>query len=352
MESFNNRQLAAGQIAELTNGELVGAENIIISGIATLENATENQLSFLGNKLYKQQVLNSKAAVVLVPTDFSASPTTDRAWIKCQDPSAAFSLITSQFIPPAKPPAPGIHRSAVIAESARVQSQVHIGPHVVIDEGVEVGEGSIIEAGSYVGRETNIGSRCRLFPNVTIMERSVIGNNVIIHSGSVIGSDGFGYISSSEGHAKIAQLGIVQIDDDVEIGASVTIDRARFDRTWIKKGVKIDNLVQVGHNVIIGEHSIIISQAGISGSVQIGKGAILAGQAGVAGHLKIGDGAVIMAQAGISADVESGVELMGTPAVPRKQFWRQAANLQKLPELRKRLRKLEREAAEIRDEIK
>ena len=170
---------------------------------------------------------------------------------------------------------------------------------------------------------------------------------MIIHSGSVIGSDGFGYISGADGHKKIPQVGFVQIDDDVEIGANVTIDRARFDRTWIKKGVKIDNLVQIGHNVVVGEYTIIVSQVGISGSVEVGKKVIIAGQVGIPGHVSIGDGAIIMAKSGLFGDAPPGEVLMGIPTVPRKQFWQQTICLQKLPDLVKQVKRLEEQLADL-----
>jgi len=348
MDSDSKKELTAREISKRVQGELVGPGDIVVSGVSTLQQATETDLSFLGNKRYTNQVAASKASIVLVPVDFTSLTDDGRAWIKCSDPSEAFGVITAEYASEPVISSAGIHPSAVIETPELIHSSVHIGAHVVIGKDVEIGENSIVEAGCYVGTESRIGCSCRFFPNTTIRERSVIGNRVIIHSGTVIGSDGFGYIPNPDGHKKIPQVGYVQIDDDVEIGANVTIDRARFDRTWIKKGVKIDNLVQVAHNVIVGEHTFILAQVGISGSVRIGKRVILAGQAGVAGHIDIGDGATITAKTGLISDVEPGVVLYGYPAVPRATFWKQAANIQKLPELRKRIRQLEREVDRLK----
>ena len=344
-------EITSQRIVELVQGRLIGSPDVVINGVATLDNASETQVSFLGNDKYRQKVNLSKAGVVIVPENFALTVPEKRAWIMCKDPSEAFATITAYFVPPPPIPRPGIHDTAVVAGAANLGNSIHIGAHVTIGEDTEIGDYSIIEAGCYIGEGTRIGSHCRLYPNSTIRERCILGNKVIIHSGSVIGSDGFGYISGLGGHKKIPQVGRVQIDDDVEIGANVTIDRARFDRTWIKRGVKIDNLVQIAHNVIIGEDTIIVSQVGISGSVEIGKRVILAGQAGIPGHVTIGDGAIIMAKSGLLEDAPPGEVLMGIPTVPRLQFWKQQVCLQKLPELVKKVKVLEKELETLKKQL-
>ncbi len=348
MKDDNISQLSAKQICKMLDGVLVGPETIAVKGIATLADATTFDISFLGNDKYRKQVLTSKSAIVLVPHNFVTPPPENRAWIKCDNPSEAFIEITQKFNSYQYIPACGIHDSASIHHSVAIGNNVHIGAAVILEENVKIGCESVIEAGSYIGPNSQIGEHCRIHPNVTIRERSIIGQRVIIHSGTVIGSDGFGYINSSDGHKKIPQSGVVQIDDDVEIGANVTIDRARFDKTWIKRGAKIDNLVQIGHNVIIGENVIIVAQAGVSGSVDIGNNVIIAGQSGVVGHLKIGEGAILMAKSVWSRDAEPGVAYCGYPAVPRQTFWKQAAAVQKLPELLKRVKSLEKEIEEMK----
>jgi UDP-3-O-[3-hydroxymyristoyl] glucosamine N-acyltransferase len=229
-----------------------------------------------------------------------------------------------------------------------VPDTAHIGPHAVIEAGVRIGERSVIGAGCYIGEHSGIGADCLIYPNVTIRERCRIGSRVIIHPGAVIGSDGFGYESGPAGHTKIPQVGIVQIDDDVEIGAQAAIDRARFGRTWIKQGTKIDNLVQIAHNVVISEHCFVIAQVGISGSTSVGQGTILAGQAGIAGHLNIGNRAIVMAQSGVSKDLADGAIVFGSPAMDRRQFARTQSHLKSLDRAMKRLHELEEDVARLR----
>ena len=343
MELILEKEITSGEIAKLVRGTLIGPENLTVNGVASLVQATKTQLSFLAHDSYRNKVAASKAGVILVPENFSPPTDDKRAWIKCKNPSDAFGWITLQYSPPPLIPRPEKHPTASIAMSAKIGKAVHIGAHAVIRDKVKIGDNSIIEAGCYIGDETSIGRSCRFYPNVTIRERCIIRNRVTVHSGTVIGSDGFGYTPGEKGHKKIPQVGIVQIEDDVEIGANVTVDRARFDRTWIKKGVKIDNLVQIAHNVIIDEYAIIVSQTGISGSVNIGKNVILAGQSGVPGHVTIGDGAVLMAKSGLLDNAPPGAFLMGIPAMPRKQFWKQTACLKKLPDLVTRIKALEKE---------
>jgi len=334
------KQFTAQQIADKTGGRLIGPPHLVVRGVAALSDAGEQDLSFLGNCKYQNQVMTSGAVVVLVPEKFDEPPPPARAWIVCGDPSDAFSVVTAEFAPPPVIPPPGIHPSAVVEPPSSIASSAHIGACAVIAAGVTIGENSIVEAGCFVGAETTIGRDSRLHPNVTVKERCVLGDRVIVHSGTVIGSDGFGYIPGAEGHKKIPQTGTVQIDDDVEIHANVAIDRGRFGRTWIKSGVKIDNLVQIAHNVVIGEHSFVVAQVGIAGSTEIGKGVALAGQAGVAGHVKIGDGAKVLGQTGVWYDVEPGALVMGSPAVSRIEFLRFYALLRRLPELFKKVDKL------------
>jgi UDP-3-O-[3-hydroxymyristoyl] glucosamine N-acyltransferase len=213
----------------------------------------------------------------------------------------------------------------------------------VIEPGARLGNGTRIGANSYIGHETVIGDRCIVYPNVTIRERSRIGDRVIIHSGVVIGSDGFGFEMKSSGHQKVPQIGIVQIDDDVEIGANTTIDRARFGRTWIQEGVKIDNLVQIGHNVVIGKHSIIVAQVGIAGSVRIGAGVVIGGQVGIIGHIEIDDGTMIGAQTGVSKSLHGGT-WWATPAVPLKESLEHLAWVRRLGKLYERVKALEKQS--------
>jgi len=338
-------------IASLVDGNVVGDPDIRVSGVASLADATSADVSFLGNPRYRDRVLPSRAAIVLVPESFTPLPPEGRAWVVCNDPSAAFSKVVSVFAPPPVQYPPGCHSAAVVHPDACVPSSVHVGPHAVIEAGATVGDRSVICAGTYVGESVRIGEDCLIYPNVTIRERCLLGNRVIVHPGTVIGSDGFGYESGPAGHTKIPQVGIVQIDDDVEIGAQVAVDRARFGRTWIQQGTKVDNLVQIAHNVIIGPHCFLIAQVGISGSTEVGTGVILAGQAGIAGHLHIGDRAIVMAQSGISKDVPAGKAVFGTPAMERRQFAKLQSHLKGLDHALKSLRQLQETVEDLKTRL-
>jgi len=226
--------------------------------------------------------------------------------------------------------APGIHPSAIVGSGVRLGERVSIQPHAVIEDGSQIGDDTIIGAGSYIGHETTIGSACVIYPLVTVRERSQIGSRVIIHSGAVIGADGFGFEMIDGRQHKIQQLGIVRIDDDAEIGANTTIDRARFGRTWIQQGVKIDNLVQIAHNVMIGRHCLIAGQTGISGSAKVGDFVMMAGKVGIADHVTVGAGAVLLAQAGLMSDVPAGARFVGSPAQPLRDFMKGVAALRRL----------------------
>jgi UDP-3-O-[3-hydroxymyristoyl] glucosamine N-acyltransferase len=329
-------------LAELVGGTVVGSgAQIVVTGINDLRAAQPDQVSFLGNSKYEPLALGSKAAAILVsPKD---APRFSFTRIVVESPSAAFGKISAVFAPPPVHEEPGIHPTAVIAPDAVLGEGVSVRPHVVISTGVKIGARCVIGANSFIGEGTTIGDDTRLYPLVMVRERSVIGARVILHSGSVIGSDGFGYdFDRQKGrHVKITHTGFVQIDDDVEIGANTTIDRGRFGKTHIAEGVKIDNLVQIAHNVTIGAHSIIVSQTGISGSTSLGRYVTLAGQVGLAGHLTIGDKATIAAQSGLNKDVPAGAVLAGHHAIPIRESLKLEALTRKLPELVERLKALE-----------
>ena len=297
----------------MSGGELVGDPKLKITGAASLAEATSGEISFFGNRKYIGLLRKTRASAVFVPPDFGEPLAV--AQVRVSDPTKAFEQVVLKFAPKPITFVPGIHPSAIVGSNVRLGERVSIQPHVVIEDGSEIGEDTIIGAGSYLGHETTIGSACLIYPLVSIRERSRIGSRVIIHSGAVIGADGFGFEMVDGQQQKIQQLGIVEIDDDVEIGANTTVDRARFGRTWIQQGVKIDNLVQIGHNVVIGKNTVIAAQTGIAGSVQIGQRVLIGGQAGVIGHIEIGDNAAIGAQSGISKNISGGA-WWASPAVP------------------------------------
>jgi len=317
-----------------------GAESVV-TGINDLRSAQPGEISFLANAKYEPLAQASRASAILVST--KDAPRFSFTRIVVESPSAAFGKISALFAPPPVRDEPGIHPTAVIAPDAVIGEGVSIQAHAVLAAGVRIGARCVVGANCFIGEQTTLGDDTRLYPSVTVRERSVIGARVIIHSGAVIGSDGFGYdFDAKTGrHVKIAHTGNVQIDDDVEIGANTTVDRGRFGKTHIGAGVKIDNLVQIAHNVIIGPHSIIVSQTGISGSTSLGRYVTLAGQVGLAGHLTIGDRATITAQSGLNKDVPAGAVLSGYHAAPIRESLKVEALTRRLPELVERLKALE-----------
>ncbi|VAW15700.1 UDP-3-O-[3-hydroxymyristoyl] glucosamine N-acyltransferase, partial [hydrothermal vent metagenome] len=269
-----------------------------------------------------------------------------------ENPSLAFSKIVTYVMESESFSFQGIDSSAVIAEDALVGKNVAIGPHVVVSRCAKIGDGSVIFAGSYIGERCVLGKNSTVYPNVTIREKTILGENVIVHSGTVLGSDGFGFEQVDEVHTKIPQIGIVEIGDDVEIGSNVTIDRARFDKTRIGRGTKIDNLVQIAHNVQIGENCIIVAQVGISGSTIIEDNVILAGQAGLAGHLKVGKNAIVASQAGVTKSIPAGIMVSGYPAKEHTRAKKVNACLQRLPKLNKNVGDLEKRILSLEEELK
>jgi len=326
------------QLAEMSGGAISGEIDGEITGAASLAEATSGEITFYGNPRYLAAFRRTRASAAFVPQDFEEQII--GAQIRVANPTKAFEQVVLKFAPqPITFPA-GIHPSAVIAPGVSLGEAVSIGPCVVLEAGVRIGDRTQLGAQSYIGHETTIGSGCCIYPHVTIRERIRIGNRVIIHSGTVVGSDGFGFEMGAGGHTKVPQIGVVQIDDDVEIGANTTIDRARFGRTWIQEGVKIDNLVQIAHNVVIGKHSIIVAQVGIAGSVRIGAGVVIGGQAGIIGHIEIDDGTMIGAQSGVSKNLPGGT-WWATPALPLREAKKQIAWVRKLGRLFERVKALE-----------
>jgi UDP-3-O-[3-hydroxymyristoyl] glucosamine N-acyltransferase len=332
--SFTLKELAA-----LCGGELRGDPAQKISGAASLSEAGPGEITFYADPRYMSRLRKTGASAVFVPLEFSEQ--TAAAQIHVANPSKAFEQVVLKLAPKPIAFAAGIHPTAVVDPTAKIGKGVSIQPYAVIESGTVIGDNTVIGAGSYVGHESMIGASCLIYPNVTIRERTRIGARVIIHSGAVIGADGFGFEFVDGHYQKIPQVGIVQIDDDAEIGANTTIDRARFGRTWIQEGVKIDNLVQIAHNVIIGKNSIIAAQTGISGSTRVGEKVMMAGQVGVIGHLTIGDNTIIAAQSGISKDLPGGA-WFGSPAVPLPEAKRQIAWTHRLGKLFDRVKAIEK----------
>jgi len=327
------------EIAKLVNGRLIGNGRARIRGINGIKEAQEGELSFLANSKYAALAKQSKASAILVSAEVKLP---GKNLIVVDNPSIAFAQVINEVLDIKKYAREGIHPTAVIADDAKLGKNVAIGAYAVIEAGASIGEDTVIDPGAYIGHETRLGSFCRIYPHVTIRERCVLGDRVIVHSGTVIGADGFGFEETEGIHAKIPQVGTVEIGNDVEIGANAAIDRARFGKTIIGEGTKIDNLVQIAHNVKIGKNCIIVAQVGIAGSVEVQDKAILAGQAGVAGHLTIGEGAIVGAQSGVTKSVPAHTTVSGYPALPHLEARKLHANLKRLPLYIKSVQDLEK----------
>ncbi len=337
------------EIANIIDGEIIGDENIIVTGICGIKEAKEGDITFIANSRYLPLMGHTRASAIITSRDVKVA---SKAIIRTENPSLAFAKMVSLLAPNEVRIPKGIHPTAIIGDKVRIGKNVAIEPYVVLEDNVEIKDNTILYAGVYVGHHSKIGKDCVIYPYVIIRERVAIGNKVVIHGGTVIGSDGFGFSTVQGVHHRIPQIGTVIIEDDVEIGANVTIDRARFDKTIIKKGTKIDNLVQIAHNVSIGENSIIVAQSGISGSANIGKNVTIAGQAGVIGHISIGDNVVVAAQAGVTKTIPSNTCVSGYPAKPHALAKKIHAFTQNLPDLFKKVKQLEEEIAKLKSNAK
>jgi UDP-3-O-[3-hydroxymyristoyl] glucosamine N-acyltransferase len=328
----------AAEIARQIGGEVVGDPNVVLRGFAPAEHARTGDLTFAENEDYFARAEQSAATAIIADNRFS-SP--GKILIRVPNARIAFARAMSLFFPE-RTYAAGIHPTAVVAPSAKVDPTAHIGPHCVVGERVKIGAKSVLQACVSVGDDSKLGEEVNLFPNVTLYPHTEVGARVRIHAGTVVGSDGFGYALDGGIHRKVPQIGNVIIGDDVELGANAAIDRGALGSTIIGKGSKIDNLVQIAHNVEIGEGSILISQVGIAGSAKLGSYVVLAGQVGIAGHLKIGNQVTVAAKSGVMHDIPDGETWLGIPAQPNKQTKRQMIAIQQLPELIRRVALLEK----------
>ena len=338
----------AAKIAELVQGTVIGDGERAVNGVASLKDAKADQISIYGNKKYANMFAESQAGTVIVSKDTAGDAASDtRTLIVCDNVDYAFSQAVMIFAKPAPEFRPGVHPRAVVDESAVLGKDVHVGANAVIEAGAVIGDNTVIAAGCYIGHDVKVGAQCILYPNVTVMYRCILGNKVILHPGVVIGADGFGFVPGPRGLVKVPQTGIVQIDDDVEIGANTTVDRARFDKTWIKANVKIDDQVMVAHNVVVGESSILVAQCGIAGSASLGRGVIVAAKAGINGHINIGDGAQIAGTSGVVKSLPPGAIAIGTPAETQREFMARLALPGKVDKLSKKLADLKAQVEEL-----
>ncbi|RJQ76865.1 MAG: UDP-3-O-(3-hydroxymyristoyl)glucosamine N-acyltransferase [Desulfobacteraceae bacterium] len=331
-------------IAQWVGGELLGDPDCVIEGAGPIDAADAHQITFAEKGPGLKRIALTQAAALLVPREFSDA---SRNLIRVDNPRLAFARVLEKFHPAKQPPA-GIHPTAVVGEGCMFGRHVSIGPGAVLGARIILGHNTIIHPLVVVGDDVVIGDDSVVYPHVSILERCSIGRRVIIHAGTVIGSDGYGFVQDGGRHHKIPQLGIVQIDDDVEIGASNTIDRASFGKTWIKTGVKTDNQVHIAHNVVVGEHTLLIAQVGIAGSTTIGHHAILAGQAGISGHISIGNGAIVGPKTGVAHSVpDQQIVSGGMAAMPHRTWLRVQPVLPNLPELQKQVRALENRLTQL-----
>ncbi len=335
------------ELAELVGGQVKGDPSTEIVGCAPLELAQEGDITYVKSKKYYRFLETNRASAVITPCQVT-SDKKNLLW--ADNPGLAFAKILGIYH--SKPyRATGIHKTACINPTARLGREVSVGPLTVIGEKVILGDRVVIHSGVFIGDNSSIGEGTVIYPNVSIYEGTTIGKNVILHSGVVVGSDGFGYVRDGDRHFKIPQVGGVTIEDDVEIGANSTIDRATMGQTLIRRGVKIDNQVQVAHNVVIGENSIIVAQVGIAGSSRLGRNVTLAGQAGIPDHVEIGDNVIVGPQAGVMKSVPPNQILMGSPAVPQKGFWRSSALIARLPQIKRTLDELIRRIGQVEEKL-
>ena len=335
--------ISASQIAGHVKGEVIGDPSALATGVAPADMAKEGDLTFAEKDAHLLAAEKSAASLILTSMECGAQAKT---YIRVANARVAFAKVVPLFFP-AEPVVAEIHPSAVVAASAIIHESARIGPHCVIGDGVRIGARSELHGGNHIGRGSQIGADVRLFPNVVIYDRTLLGDRVVIHSGSVIGGDGYGYVFDAGAHRKIMQVGNVVIHDDVEIGANAAIDRAAMGSTVIGEGTKIDNLVHIAHNVVVGRHCLIMGQVGFAGSTQMGNYAVIASQSGIGGHLMIGNQATVGAKSGVMRDVPDGGVVLGIPAMPDKHTKRQWVGMQQLPETTKRVRALERLLAEL-----
>jgi UDP-3-O-[3-hydroxymyristoyl] glucosamine N-acyltransferase len=342
-------EFTAATIAGFLKGVIEGNPDIKVNTIAKIEEGQPGALSFLANPKYEHFIYETKASIVLVNKSFVPSARIEATLIKVENSYEAFASLL-RLVDQARPRKKGIHTTAIIEATAKVGSDVFIGPYTYVGENCIIGDGCSIYPHVYIGDNTKLGNNCTVNPGVKIYHDCILGEGCIIHAGTVIGSDGFGFAPQSESEfMKIPQLGNVVLEDHVEIGANVAIDRATMGSTIIRKGVKLDNLIQIAHNVEVGENSVMAAQTGISGSTKVGKNCMFGGQVGLAGHLKIANGTKIGAQGGILGDVkEENTAIIGSPAIEVKQFLRSSVIFKKLPEMKLKIDSLEKEIESLK----
>lgn len=347
--TFTPPRLTAAEIAEKIGAALEGDGTVLLDSVGDLDVATPTQLAIAGGEAYLKRVPACHAGALIVP-EGAPVPEPHPPLLRAADVESAFIAACGLFAPPPPELPAGIHPTAIVAPDATVAPDARIGAYAVVEPGASIGPGARLWPHTYVGHDASIGADVVLYPFASVRERCIVGARTILHNGVVVGSDGFGYRADRAGvRTKIPQTGIVEIGEDVEIGANTTIDRARFGITRIGKGCKIDNLVQIAHNCVLGDHTVLCAQVGLAGTTTLGAHVICAGQAGLAGHIKVGDWTVVGAQAGVTKDLPPGQMFLGSPAIPRMDFARQMACINGIPKLKAAIKQLADKLKEMED---
>lgn len=346
IESNRRRQvleITLEKIGEIVGGTVIGDKRVVITGINSLDAASPSEISFFTDRRYEDRLHKTKAGAILISRETRSF---EGPQVVVSNPKFAYPKVAAFFALPV-PKHPGISDRAAVHKTSQIGKDVSIYPMVNVCEGAEIGDGTTLFPGVFIGERVKVGKRCLIYPGVTILRDCLIGDDVIIHSGTVVGGDGFGFVRDGALSVKIPHIGIVQIDDEVEIGANNCIDRAALGKTWLQKGIKTDNLVHIAHNVVVGENSIIVAQAGISGSCHIGSEVIIGGQVGIIDHVDIGDRAMIGPQSGIAKSIPPGEAVSGSPAIPHRLWLKTSALTARLPDINRRLRDLEKRMEEL-----
>lgn len=344
-------EFTAEQIANVIGGRVEGNKDAKVHTFAKIEEGTEGAISFLSNPKYTHYLYNTKSSIVIVNEDLELEKDVDATLIRVKNAYESIAKLL-QIYEASKPKKTGVAPQAYIAPSAKLGNNCYVGPFAYIGEGAEIGDGCQIYPHAVIGDNVKVGTNCIFYPNTTIYQGCKIGNNVTIHAGSVIGADGFGFAPGADGYDKIPQIGIVVIEDNVEIGANTCVDRSTMGATVIHKGVKLDNLVQVAHNVEIGENTVMSAQVGIAGSTKVGSWCMFGGQVGLAGHITIGDKTFLGAQSGVPGSLKGGEELIGTPPMNPRAYFKSQAIFRRLPDMYKDLNDAKKKIEELNEKIK
>lgn len=343
-------EFSAQQIAGFLNGTIEGDPEVRVCNFSKIEEGKPGTLSFLANPKYEHYIYETEASIVLVNNDFVATSPVHATLVKVANAYAALAMLLN-LVEQSKTKKAGIDATAFIAASAKTGEDIYVGNFAYIGENVVLGKNCKVYPHAYIGDNVTVGENCTFYPHVTIYDDCIIGNGCIFHAGCVIGSDGFGFAPEGNSYKKIPQLGNVIVEDDVEVGANTTIDRAVMDSTIIRRGVKLDNLIQIAHNVEVGENTVMAAQVGIAGSVKVGQHCMFGGQVGLAGHLKIGDHVNLGAQSGVISDIKDGETVLGAPAINARSFMRSSAVFNRLPEMYRTLGQMQREIEQLKKEL-